>query len=237
LVYKLPSEPSRLRAAVWRKLKGAGAIYLQDGVAALPSAAGGSERALRSLAAEIREMGGTAHLLQATPLGGEEALITLFNAAREAEYHELLDRCRDFHAELERERAARNFTFAELEENEDDLTKLEAWRGKIRARDHFAVPLGAEADAALHSCREDLDAFARAVYATADHGAAREAEDAGQDGDGDEQDTSSHTDDHKDQSAHDAGDAAANENGVRRSRSEPERRGGRQARAGETGEE
>src|SRR5215210_8900163 len=36
LIYKLPAEPTRLRASVWRKLKAAGAVYLQNGVAALP---------------------------------------------------------------------------------------------------------------------------------------------------------------------------------------------------------
>ena len=36
LVYHLPREPSRHRVAVWRKLKALGALYLQDGVAALP---------------------------------------------------------------------------------------------------------------------------------------------------------------------------------------------------------
>ncbi|WP_279580643.1 hypothetical protein [Fodinicola feengrottensis] len=30
LVYKVPSEPTRLRATVWRRLKGMGAIYLQS---------------------------------------------------------------------------------------------------------------------------------------------------------------------------------------------------------------
>ncbi len=29
-IYKIPSEPSRLRATVWRRLKGLGAIYLQN---------------------------------------------------------------------------------------------------------------------------------------------------------------------------------------------------------------
>lgn len=177
LVYKVPSEPSRLRAAVWRKLKATGAIYLQDGVATLPVEAG-AERVLRGLTAEIREMGGTAHLLQAVPLGSEEALVAAFNAAREGEYRELLGRCRDLRAELARERAAHNFTFAELEENEDDLAKLEAWRDKIRVRDRFLMPLGAEADAALSACREDLDAFAATVYDIADHGATRQAEHA-----------------------------------------------------------
>lgn len=174
LVYKMPSEPSRLRAAVWRKLKATGAIYLQDGVATLPAETS-AERVLRGLAVEIREMGGIAHLLQAVPVGSEEALVATFNAARDAEYRELLGRCRDLSTELAHERAAHNFTFAELEENEDDLAKLEAWRDKIRARDRFLVPLGAEADAALSACREDLDAFAATVYDSADHGAARQA--------------------------------------------------------------
>src|SRR5215470_16079579 len=109
LVYKLPATPSRLRAAAWRRLKAAGAIYLQDGVAALPVTPA-TERTLRGVAAEVREAGGTAHLLQAKPLADAQALITLFNTAREAEYHELLSRCQEFHAELSRERAATNFS-------------------------------------------------------------------------------------------------------------------------------
>src|SRR5215218_3131063 len=36
LIYHLPREPSRHRVAVWRKLKALGALYLQDGAAALP---------------------------------------------------------------------------------------------------------------------------------------------------------------------------------------------------------
>lgn len=35
LVYKLPPEPSRYRAAGWRKFKAVGAVYLPNGVAAL----------------------------------------------------------------------------------------------------------------------------------------------------------------------------------------------------------
>jgi hypothetical protein len=38
MVYRLPREPSRHRVAVWRKLRDLGALYLQDGVAALPEA-------------------------------------------------------------------------------------------------------------------------------------------------------------------------------------------------------
>jgi ChrB-like protein len=63
-------------------------------------------------------------------------------------------------------------TFAELEENEEDLAKLEAWLGKISERDRFGAPLTAEAERAISGCREVLEAFAASVYEAADHGSA-----------------------------------------------------------------
>jgi hypothetical protein len=117
-------------------------------------------------------MGGTAYLVQGGVLGDTAALVAAFNAARDEEYTELIDRCRDFHAELARERAVGKYTFAELEENEEDLTKLEAWAAKIRRRDYFGAALGAEAKQALTACRDDLEDFAAAVYRAADSGAA-----------------------------------------------------------------
>ena len=170
-VYKIPPEPTRLRASIWRKLKAAGAIYLQNGVTALPADAAG-ERVLRGIAQEAREMGGTAYLLQGRVLGDATALEAAYNAARDEEYTELISRCQDVHAELARERAINKYTFAELEENEDDLTKLEAWAAKIRLRDRFGAPLGPAATQALMACRADLEDFATAVYRAADHGSA-----------------------------------------------------------------
>ena len=41
LVYRIPSEPTRLRAGVWRKIKGLGAIYVQNSAAALPASPAG----------------------------------------------------------------------------------------------------------------------------------------------------------------------------------------------------
>lgn len=175
LVYKLPSEPTRYRASVWRKLKAAGAVYLQNGVAALPADPGG-ERVMRGVVQEIREAEGTAHLLRGVAVGDAAGLVEAFNAARDDEYREVLDRCRDFHAELERERAAGKFTFAELEENEEDLAKLESWFGKVRARDRFGAPLAEEAERAVSVCQGDLESFAGSVYAAADHGSAGASE-------------------------------------------------------------
>ena len=175
LIYKIPPEPSRLRAAVWRRLKAAGAIYLQNGVAALPASAT-NERVLRGIVHEVVGMGGAAHLVRGAVLGDEAALMAAFAEARDAEYREVLGRCCDFHAELDKERAAANLTFAELEENEEDLAKLEAWLGKIRGRDPFEAPLRAEAERAVAACREDLEVFAASVYAAVDHGSAAPSE-------------------------------------------------------------
>jgi len=171
LIYKIPAEPTRYRASIWRKLKAAGAVYLQNGVAALPADTS-SERAMRGIVEEIRTVQGTAHLVRSTAVGDGTDLLAAFNAARDAEYRELLDRCQDLHTELAKERDRGNFTFAELEENEDDLARLAAWFGKISARDRFSVPLRARAEQALASCREDLERFSQSVYMAVDHGSA-----------------------------------------------------------------
>ena len=160
---------------MWRKLKAAGAVYLQNGVAALPADAGG-ERTMRGVFQEIREAEGTAHLLRGESVGDEAALMEAFGVARDAEYREVIERCGDFHAELEKERAVGKFTFAELEDNEEDLAKLESWFGKVRKRDRFGASLLQQAEEAIRECREELHSFAESVYEAADHGSAGASE-------------------------------------------------------------
>ena len=104
LVYRIPSDPTRLRATVWRRLKSLGAVYLQNSAAALP-ATDGAERALRKLRREILEMNGSAVLLTCSALAGEQDMVALFQAARDDEYDEILDKCHDFHAGLDKETA------------------------------------------------------------------------------------------------------------------------------------
>lgn len=48
---------------------------------------------------------------------------------------------------------AGNFTFVELEEDVEDLAKLETWVGKSRARDPFGAPLCGEVELELKACR------------------------------------------------------------------------------------
>ncbi len=164
LIYRIPSEPTRLRAAVWRRLKGLGAIYLQNSAAELPTGPVG-ERALRKLRREIVEMGGTAVLMSCGVLVGEAEVLAAFQTARDDEYEEIIDKCQDFLAQLEKEYRADHFTYAELEENEEDLVKLRNWLAKITDRDVFGAPKRAATLEALATCEHALEEYAARVYA------------------------------------------------------------------------
>jgi hypothetical protein len=163
LVYRIPSEPTRLRATVWRRLKSLGAVYVQNSAAVLP-AGRASERALRRLRHEIVDMEGTAVLMSCTTLVGGQDVHALFQAARDSEYEEILDKCQDFHAGLEKEYASEHFTYGELEENEVELVKLRNWFAKVQARDVFGAPRRSEAGEALEACGLALESYAARVY-------------------------------------------------------------------------
>jgi hypothetical protein len=74
LVYQLPSKPAGLKALVRRKLTAAGAVYLSRACAV--ASAGRAERVMRRVRATIASAGGTATLMRAVALGGEEQIIT-----------------------------------------------------------------------------------------------------------------------------------------------------------------
>jgi uncharacterized protein YdbL (DUF1318 family) len=165
LVYRVPTEPTRHRAAVWRRLRNMGAVYVQNSVAMVPKS-GERERALRALRNEIVEkMDGKAYLLTSSAMAGEQDLIATVNAARDDEYEEILDKCRDFHAEIDKESANQHFTYGELEENEEDLHKLEGWFAKVVARDALGASKRQDVQDALASCARALEDFAAEVYA------------------------------------------------------------------------
>lgn len=164
LVYRIPSEPTRLRATAWRRLKALGAVYLQNSVAALPVTPA-AERALRKLQHDIAGMSGTAVLMKSSVLVGESNVMAIFQAARTDEYEEIVDRCAGFLAELEKEYVKQHFSYAELEENEVDYTKLANWFAKVSERDEFQAPGRGEAEAALRQCETALEEYAARVYA------------------------------------------------------------------------
>ena len=134
--FKVPPEPAKKRVALWRRLKGMGGIYLQNGVCLLPKTDDHARR-LKILENEATRMGGDAVLLETVALdrAQETKVIDRFKADRDEQYREFLLRCDDFDAEIARETAAAHFTYAELEENDVDLKKLRLWLEKIRKLD------------------------------------------------------------------------------------------------------
>lgn len=165
LIYRVPSQPSTQRVYVWRKLKGWGGLYLQQSVCVLPQRSD-LQQQLEKLKLEILEGGGEADLLTVTIENVEQnAILTeRFQQQADEEYKEFLGRCQDFHKELEHEREENNLTFAELDENEAELTKLRSWLPKIRERDLFDALGYVSASKALKHCEQDYQQFSQQVY-------------------------------------------------------------------------
>ncbi|MFT3803596.1 MAG: chromate resistance protein ChrB [Burkholderiaceae bacterium] len=169
LTYKVPAEPAKKRIGLWRKLKGMGAVYLQNGVCLLPKNDDHTRR-LKILENEIREMAGESVLLETVALdkAQEDKVVGRFKADRDEEYEEFIDKCDDFEAEIAKETEARHFTYAELEENDVDLKKLQTWLEKIRKLDFYGAERGIEAKRRLDRCEALLDAYAQRVFESHD---------------------------------------------------------------------
>ena len=165
LIYRIKAESSGRRTYVWRQLRQLGAVYLQQAAAVLPDRP--ELRAeLDRLGQRIRSSGGEASLLQTvspTP-AWEQDLVARFNAARDAEYAEILDSVESFEDEIRRETRKKRFRFAELEEGEADWEKLQRWFARLAERDFFGAPGRAPAEEALARGRSMLDDFTQEVY-------------------------------------------------------------------------
>ena len=122
LVYKVPREPTALRATVWRRLKRLGALLMHDAVWVLPATPWTREQ-FQWLAVEIGELGGEVQLWESRLLlnGQEEAIAQQFLEKVEAIYRDIL---------------------AELEQEDADLVALSRKYQQTRAQDYFQSALG-----------------------------------------------------------------------------------------------
>jgi hypothetical protein len=151
---------STLRVHVWRKLRSLGALYLQNSVALLPDNPE-TGRAVARLADRIRRSGGESRLLPIaiTDPDEERAVIAQFNAERSDEYNEIVSRVPAFLEEIAYERGRGRATYAEVEESEADLERLQKWLTRVRARDYLDAPGRVEAEQAVERCAAELAAF------------------------------------------------------------------------------
>lgn len=160
LIYTVPVAPSRKRAAIWRALKQAGAVYLRDGVCALPQRED-TAATLRAIAAKVEEFAGQATLVEPARLAAAraEAIVEQARRERAAEYADLAREAEGFLEHVRREAGHRAFTFREVEELAGDLEKLRRWVGQVRARDYFGGAEAGPVDELLARCDEALAAF------------------------------------------------------------------------------
>jgi hypothetical protein len=177
LLAQLPSSPSSARVALWRRLRAIGAVGLLNGAWVLPHAAAHVEFFERLLET-VHRQGGTAFVLTVSVASPDvnETIVRRFRGDRSREYDEFAERCGAFLDEIGKETRAGKFTFAEMEEGEQDLEKLARWLAKIQARDFFPDELQQRSAEMLERCRVVLEGFACSVYAA--EGVEAPAEDA-----------------------------------------------------------
>lgn len=160
---QLPASPSTLRVMVWRRMRAAGALGLQNGVWILhPS----QEDFLKELEIYLKEHGAESYSLRTTAQRSlsDEKIITRLRAERDEEYREFCEKCDDLLAELYKETQIEKFTFAELEETEEEVQKLQVWLAKIQRRDVVGAPLAKQAQQDKQKCEQALTDFAQQVY-------------------------------------------------------------------------
>ena len=152
--YRLPREPSRLRLAVWRRLKRLGAVMLHDGAWILPSDTKTRED-FEWLAEEVEERGGSVLLWEARslPKGQDAEVIERFRA----EAADRLAAITDTAAKLGRVGTARS-SEREIDKALQRLSALERTLRLERRRDYFGAPGRADAEQAVRAAAELLRA-------------------------------------------------------------------------------
>jgi len=170
LTYRLPTEPSRHRVAVWRELRRVGAISLQQATWAVPARPEFMEAVERAVDL-VERADGDAMVFDVAPHGAAmiDRLESLFTDEREIEWAEFLDDCTKFEREIAKEIRIKKFTSAELDEEEQSLDRLRRWFRELRARDIFVAPSQRHAEQRLKECGERLEDFAERVFEHGDN--------------------------------------------------------------------
>jgi hypothetical protein len=161
----LPATPSSPRVMIWRRMRSAGSTGLDNGIWILPNNLS-SEKLIQEMEAYVESQGGACKAFVANALDSvtESEILDRFRQDRAEEYDEFKEQCLDFLAEIEKETQRKNFSFAEYEENEQDLDKLKAWLAKVKQRDFIGGERKEEATGWLDQCQQALNGFATEVF-------------------------------------------------------------------------
>jgi len=154
LVYTVPAKPTRKRAAVWREVKRLGALYLRDGVCALPDTAP-ARTGLQALAERVLALDGEATLIWEAQLteSTSRALHAELTRIRQAEYAEAAEVAAALLQHLREEAEHHGFKHTALTSVTADLGRLQRWLGQIVACDYLQVGDPRPIAAILTACR------------------------------------------------------------------------------------
>jgi hypothetical protein len=170
LVYRMPAKPTAGRVAVWRSLKKAGAVYLQDSVCLVPDTEA-MRAELESVLARIDESDGSYHMLPLVDLPAEEEakLVQLFVDQASKHYAEIVENCEvNFVKEIEFETFRENYTYEEAEEIRMEFEKICTWFERVQERDWFGAQNVGEAREWLRRCESLLEEFEAKVFELTD---------------------------------------------------------------------
>ena len=164
-LYRLPSEPSRVRVGVWRELRKLGALPLAQTVVAVPVAKR-FKSMLDAVEARVERDGGSSYRFPLVLTAEQQTRLQAeWNALREHEYAEIIEECETkFLKEIEFELFRGNLTGSEAEEIEADLDKIKRWMERVRERDLFKANGSEAARAAIAACQSAFDDFVDRVY-------------------------------------------------------------------------
>jgi hypothetical protein len=148
LTYRLPREPSTPRIALWRALRRLGAAQLLDGLVALPADSRTREQ-LEWLADSVIEAGGqaTVWLGQPASRSQERAIAAGMQAEVGAQYERLSAHAAEVQS-------------AAVGTRKRTLGRLRRELRRIRRRDYFRAPEGAEARAAVEALAASVEEVA-----------------------------------------------------------------------------
>lgn len=172
IIYRVPTDSSRARVAVWRDLKRMGGLYLQQCVCLFP-ARSELTPGLTKVRNRIDELGGSSTLLRVPHVDDAQQarFVDGFRDLAARDYAEIVEECdTKFVKEIEFERFRENYTYEEAEEIRHDLEKIRRWYKRVVARDWFDAPGRADVEDRISSCEQLLEAFEEDVYARVEEG-------------------------------------------------------------------
>ena len=166
LIYRVPSDSSRARVAVWRDLKRLGGLYVQQAVCVLPDRED-TRSGMERVRTRIDELGGSSIFLTLTDVDADAQaqFVEGFRSQSAKEYAEIVEECdTKFVKEIEFERFRENYTFEEAEEIRQDLEKLRRWLDKVETRDWMGADGKELAHKKVDECEALLEAFEADVF-------------------------------------------------------------------------